>query len=251
MLDPEIWIYASNWFFFFFINITFSVFCLCRFYFILCLPIQANANSTHFCFCQISLQQWIQFHIIPILIVFRTVELQTLLSGTSQCSCPRRQIFWEQKRRELFILVSLFATQTSRLLSNDCVLTDRVISSQPPDESSCNFKRRYALLMIMYIITSCKFIFLLLATSAMSSFCNDMLLALAFFNALNRFNFVTQIEVVVSLPLLRCSTAIIWLMRWSTSTMVVHYYEKTLSCYDSTGMTLALAWWQLTCWHSG
>lgn len=213
MLDPEIWIYASNWFFFFFINITFSVFCLCRFYFILCLPIQAKANSTHFCFCQISIQQWIQFHIIPILIVFRTVELQTLLSGTSQCSCPRRQIFWEQKRRELFILVSLFATQTSRLLSNDCVLTDRVISSQPPDESSCNFKRRYALLMIMYIITSCKFIFLLLATSAMSSFCNDMLLALAFFNALNRFNFVTQIEVVVSLPLLRCSTAIIWLMR--------------------------------------
>lgn len=133
MLDPEIWIHASNWvFFFFFINITFSVFCLCRFYFILCLPIQAKANSTHFCFCQISLQQWIQFHIIPILIVFRTVVLQTLLSGTSQCSCPRRQIFWEQKRRELFILVSLFATQTSRLLSNDCVLTDRVISSQPP-----------------------------------------------------------------------------------------------------------------------
>lgn len=129
----------------------------------------------------------------------------------------------------------------------------------PPDESSCNFKRRYALytnydkylLMIMYIITSCKFIFLLLATSAVSSFCNDKLLALAFFNALSLFNFVTQIEVVVSLPLLRCSTAIIWLMRWSTSTMVVHYYEKTLSCYDSTGMTLALAWWQLTCWHSG
>lgn len=119
-------------FFFFFINITFSVFCLfSRFYFILCLPIQAKANSTHFCFCQISLQQWIQFHIIPILIVFRTVVLQTLLSGTSQCSCPRRQIFWEQKRRELFILVSLFATQTSRLLSNDCVLTESSPHSPP------------------------------------------------------------------------------------------------------------------------